>query len=240
MKEVLVPLATFKNTKEKYAPFHFARETYIKKLVQYHLLPYFVSHVMTIQMIDELYDQSQGVLLMGGADWNPSLYGETKGGKTQEPERGRDMMEQYILKKVLADKKPFLGICRGHQGLAIASGGKLIQHVADEFPSEKHDVENYDGLFSGQKHEVVLDPSSRIAQLLGKEKINVNSGHHQAVREAGHNMKIVGESPAGVAEIIEHTDSSFFCYGVQCHPEADTNGDLERLFAAFAKAVVSS
>lgn len=239
MKKVLVPLATMKHSKEKYGPFHFARETYIKKLVHYNLLPLFVSHVMTHQMIDELYNDSNGVLMMGGADWNPSLYGETRDETTQQPDSGRDRMELYILKKMLADKKPFLGICRGHQGLAIASGGKLIQHVADEFPTEKHDVENYDGLFSGQKHEVILEPNSHIHQILGKEKIIVNSGHHQAVRNAGHNMKIVGRSPAGVAEVIEHTDSSFFCFGVQCHPEADTNGDLELLFSAFATTILT-
>jgi putative glutamine amidotransferase len=236
MKKVLVPLASIKLTPETIAPIDGARQTYIKKLIHYNLLALFVSPLFEKEAVDELYDLSDGVLCMGGYDIDPVHYGEKSHPKNDTPDKKRDELELYILKKVLEDKKPYLGICRGCQALAIASGGKLYQHVLEHYPNENHSATSYEDL-AKISHSVQIIPDTKLFKIINKKKIDVNSAHHQAISKPGKNMKISAVSPEGVVEAIEHTDKNFFCIGIQSHPEALDKGDLEPLFKAFASSV---
>lgn len=237
MKKVLVPLQIFKDNSK--FPTDAMEHVYTKKLTKYGLLPIFISAAMSKSSIDELYNMGDGLFLAGGEDWNPALYGEEKHEKTEIKEEERDMLELYLIKKALKDKKPIFGICRGMQGLAIADGGSLYQHLPDEFPKESHldlSVDYYD-LPKAKKHDVNIDKTSLIYKVLNKNKTEVNSYHHQAIKNPGNHFKIVGTSPAGVIEMIENKDSSYFCIGVQNHPEMDEDNFMEPLFEAFANSI---
>jgi putative glutamine amidotransferase len=236
MRKVLVPLASIKLHPDTIAPIQFARETYIKKLLKYNLLPLFVSSLLSEEQIDQLYSMSDGVLFMGGQDFKAAHYHEIPHEKNDSPDENRDKVELYILKKVLQDKKPFLGICRGCQALAIASGGKLYQHLPEKVEGEVHTLDTYDKL-KDIHHTVTVNKNSIVFEILKKVTLNVNSAHHQAVESVGKDLEIVGSSPRGVTEIIEHKDKSYFCIGIQSHPEALEYGDLEPLFKAFAETL---
>src|SRR3989338_10075560 len=152
MKKVLVPLAILPQT-DAATPLHFVRETYVKKLAKHSLLPIFVSSASPREVADELYALTDGLFYTGGSDFDSAHYGETPHPKTHIKEPARDKLEIYLLKRALHDKKPFLGICRGCQALAIASGGSLHQHVPDIADGENHDpAESYDGIRSAEKH----------------------------------------------------------------------------------------
>ena len=237
MKKVLVPLATLNLEENSFAPLHFVRETYIKKLLKYGLAPLFISPLTPTKIADELYNECDGVLLTGGSDFNPTLYKEKPHPKTEARELARDKFELEVIKKVLTDRKPFLGICRGCQALAIASGGSLHQHVPDIAPEETHSKINSYAEIADNETEVQIDKKSRLYGLLRKEKITVRCGHHQAVKTLGKNFKAVGFSLAGIIECVEYIDPSFFCFAVQSHPEIEENGDLEPLFEAFSSSV---
>ena len=100
----------------------------------------------------------EGLYFIGGEDWSHWLYADKKHPETFEAEIERDHIEIDILKRALKDRKPVLGICRGSQGLAIASGGTLIQHLPDMYPEENHNPnKNYDGLLFNPKHEVLIE-----------------------------------------------------------------------------------
>ena len=235
MKKVLVPLAEYTIPGQQ-IPMHFARETYIKKLVKNGLIPVFVSSLFPLEMVDSLYDECGGVICMGGSDISPEHYHTEKDPKTIVSESARDVLELRIIKKALADKKPYLGICRGHQALAIASGGSLVQDISDA--PEPHTASSYDDLYTQPGHDVMINESTRFYTLIGKKVIHVNSAHHQAVEHIGENLVVSARSPDGIIEAMEHTDSSYFCYSVQCHPEA-MQGDLDILFSAFSNEVHS-
>jgi putative glutamine amidotransferase len=174
---------------------------------------------------------------MGGGDIDPHAYGASLHSETKIEDVRRDALEILLAQRAEKDKKPILGICRGHQVMAVAGGGSLIQHVPEIAPGESHAVKAYAHLRNeGTGHSVILTPESRIAAVLQKTKIQVTSGHHQAVKDPGAGMRIVGYSPGGIPEIIESTEERF-AYGVQCHPEAEDVKDLEPLFAAFGEAV---
>ena len=228
-------------------PIHFVRETYIQKLIAHGLTPLFVSPAMPEAMIDELYAEADGVLLTGGSDINPDIYGAARHPKTEPGDIRRDTCEIRLTKKAIADRKPFLGICRGHQILTIATGGTLIQHLPDLYPNELHaDVTSYyDMLKPSNGHPVKIVAGSKTDALIKKPEIFVTSAHHQATEKVGSGLRIAATSPAGVIEIIEHTDPGYFCFGIQSHPECcaatatdgvDKSG-LEVFFTEFAKAV---
>jgi putative glutamine amidotransferase len=150
--------------------------------------------------------------------------------------RERDTFELEILSRTIQDKKPFLGICRGAQLLNIGCGGTMYQDVS-EFPvSEDHTVAGYSEIES-KKHPVLITHPSRTYDLLGRERITVNTGHHQFMDSIGNGLSVSGTSPAGIVEIIESADPEHFCIGVQSHPEATSHSDLEPIFVGFAQAV---
>ncbi|MDO8504906.1 MAG: gamma-glutamyl-gamma-aminobutyrate hydrolase family protein [Candidatus Liptonbacteria bacterium] len=233
MIKILVPLAAKRlSDKEPITAVNFIRETYIKKLAKYGLTPVFASHVLPRKIVLELYGEAQGILFTGGSDIDPALYGKRKNPKTRTVEPERDKLEIFLAKKAMKDKKPILAICRGAQILAVASGGELIQHIPD-ITAERH-IGTYEGLATHKKHPVWLEKNSRARALLKREKIFVNSAHHQAVKNPGKNFLISGITFGGITEIIEHRDRSYFCFGLQSHPEAET-GALEIFFKKFAE-----
>lgn len=235
MHKVLVPLAILELAENTIGPLHSARETYIRKMVANGILPIFVSGLMPKEAIDELYAMTEGVLAMGGSDIDPVRYGETPHPKTEVKEPLRDELELYVARKALEDRKPFLGICRGEQILAVVAGGTLVQHVPDIAPDENHFAASYDEL-SEERHVIRVEEGTRLRAILGREEVPVNSGHHQSVKDPGKDLRVAAASPAGIVEAIEHRDPDYFCLGVQCHPEA-LNGDTDEIFKAFAESL---
>lgn len=248
MTKIFVPLAISRIPANAQVASHFVRESYLRKLYHYGLTPVLVPALTPIEVAEKLYAECAGVLFTGGGDIDPKLYGEQLHPKTEIDDPRRDEFELYFLKKTLADKKPYLGICRGCQMLAVASGGSLYQHVPDIAPSEHHGVSEggtYDDLLASTNgHEIVVTPGTRAFDFIQKEKIAVNSGHHQSVNNPGTNLVVSGKSEAGIVEILEHTDKTYFCFGLQSHPEccntefvgSRQNDKLDVFFEMFANA----
>lgn len=206
-------------------------------MIKNELVPVFVTAEMHDEILSEMYQLCDGALFMGGGDIQPVLYHQTAQPTTEANEPARDNMEFVLLKRILKDKKPFIGICRGSQMLNVVSGGTLNQHIPDLTQEEWHGIkkeEVYDAMLNDQRHAVQIVAGTKTAHLVGKDTIMVNSGHHQSVNQLGENLMVAGRSPAGIVEIIEHTDPDYFCFGVQSHPEAMDNGDLDILFKEFA------
>jgi putative glutamine amidotransferase len=239
------------------APLHFARETYLRRLEEVNLLPIFVSSLESRSAVDEKYEICDGVLAMGGTDVDPEHYGQAPHLKTRFAEPSRDTLELYVTRRALRERKPYLGICRGCQILAVADGGSLIQDVPEWLArsgrgaGEKHglaEAATYDWLPQNEKHEVRGSLTSRFGGLISRYGnasaiangsdfcVKVNSAHHQAVADPGPHFVVSATSPAGINEVMEHRDSSFFCYGLQCHPEVPGES-LGWIFRVFADAV---
>lgn len=235
MKKIFIPLSPFPGEADQKIGNFGIRGTYLEKLSKYGLAPVLVPYILKKETVKNLYRECGGVFFPGGADLDSRLYGEKPHPKNYGVNPELDEFQISILRRTIRDKKPFLGVCRGAQVLAVAAGGSLYQHLPDVFPEEKHNVPFYADL-GKVKHEVIISPRSRAFGILKKEKVMVNSGHHQAVKNPGAGLMISGRSPAGVAEILEHEDPNYFCFGLQCHPEAET-GDFEPFFAEFAQAV---
>ncbi len=154
------------------------------------------------------------VVITGGAfDIDPAEYGEARRGRTDRTDPERTGAELALARLCIERDLPVLGICGGMQVLAVATGGGLIQDIASECPG-------------ALEHEQLSDPARTwhavhfsgglCAELFGR-RIDVNSTHHQAVRDPGA-LSITGRAPDGIAEAIE-LPGHRFCLGLQWHPE---------------------
>lgn len=239
MKSVLVPLEKREHSSEKVGAKNYVRETYMRKLQTYDLLPVFVSHLMSKDAIEEKFNQGSGMLLMGGLDITSSWYTDEPAHEETTPSPVRDELELPLVKRAIKKRLPVLGICRGCQALAVADGGSLYQHLPELVSEETHgksvDGEGYSHVVNVE-HEIHIKPDTQLANIIGEHKVVVNSGHHQAIKDPGSNFRVAAETPAGVVEAIEHKDD-FFCLGLQSHPEAQQDGPLENVFASFRTAL---
>lgn len=175
-----------------------------------------------------------GLLLTGGVDVDPSLFGEEPLPKNGEIQPDRDASEIPLSRAALATGFPVLGICRGHQVLAVAAGGILYQ----DLPSQLPDCLKHSQLAPRwhPTHGLRIEPRSRLGAMFGP-KLRVNTFHHQAVKAAPPGFVETAWAPDGVNEAIEHV-SHPFALGVQWHPEAMWDRDLNynALFRALVEA----
>jgi putative glutamine amidotransferase len=180
-----------------------------------------------------------GVLLSGGGDIDPVLYHERRHPKTNDPDPARDTFELELASLALANNIPMLGVCRGLQVVNVAGGGTLIQDIPSEINHAlPHEVNS--PLYA-IAHEVWITRGSSLSsvmqeQLVDGEVLQVNSRHHQAIKDTAAGFDVSATAPDGVIEAIERPGSRF-CIAVQWHPENFwRTGEFRSLFEEFVKA----
>ncbi len=186
-------------------------------------------------LIAEMLIRLDGIILTGGPDIYPYLYGEEMRPGIGQSDHKSDHMEIEIARQTLENNKPTLGICRGIQVMAVAAGGSLIQDIKSEVENPLNHWQNSSkDTFA---HQVEVTENSKLAQIVGSGKVWVNSHHHQAVRMAPDEFVVTARSGDGAIEGIEHSLHPFYV-GVQWHPEGTTFVDKPSLilFEALMKA----
>jgi putative glutamine amidotransferase len=190
-----------------------------------------------------LIDTLDGVLLTGGGDIDPVLYGEARHPSVEDAEPGRDEFEIDLARRAMEAGMPLLAICRGAQVLNVAAGGTLVQDIPTAVATElPHSLTRpRDGI----AHPIQITRGSRLHDALGTGvdascTCRVNSRHHQSVGTLGKGLVASAVAPDGVIEAIEAPDAAF-CVGVQWHPENFwRTGEFKALFDAFARAAALS
>jgi putative glutamine amidotransferase len=177
--------------------------------------------------IDETLDALHGLVLPGGTDVGPELYGQESHPETYGVVPERDRSELALLTAALERDMPVLAICRGSQILNIARGGDLVQHLPEIVGHDQHKEEP--GVFGD--HDVRIDAASRLGTLLG-EHAPIKSHHHQGFGRLGEGLRDVAWAADGTIEAVEDPARPFL-FGVLWHPEA---GEDDALFAALVEA----
>lgn len=174
-----------------------------------------------------------GLLLPGGADINPQMYGQEPNEKCGKPNAVRDTYEPAILQAFLNTRKPILAICRGIQLLNVYKGGTLLQDIKAEQKYKHMDFFSR----AGSIHPLSIEKSSLLYNILETENINVNSMHHQAIDQVGTGLTVTAKSADGYIEAVELRNHPF-CIGVQWHPEhmSKKSAEQRKLFIAFVSA----
>ena len=179
-----------------------------------------------------------GLVLMGGADVNPALYGQTAGIHIYGVQPEQDAFESALLNASLNADIPVLAICRGMQLANVVLGGSLVQHLGELANANEllaHAPQQFPVGEEFALHEVNIKNGTRMADAIGATKINGASFHHQGILKLADDLVAVGHAPDGILEAVEHRTK--WLLGMQWHPEDTAAVDplQQNLYNAFVQ-----
>lgn len=191
--------------------------------------------------VPHLLDRIDGLLLTGGGDVDPTLYGSRPSKEMYGIDPDRDRFEMALARHAFQRRLPVLAICRGIQILNVALGGSLIEDIPNEIGSDDHAKIGEEVFVAHQR--VRLDETCGLASLFDSTELAVNSIHHQALRRVADGIHPVAWAEDGVIEAIESDDPDWPLIGVQWHPEylgEVADDPSHRLFATFIESAAAA
>lgn len=214
---------------------HTVCENYTRAIEEAGGIPLLLPIYQNEEDLQYILNTVDGVLLTGGNDIDPLLYGEIDRGKCGRivPERDKQdiAIAQYIVNQT---SKPMLCICRGIQVLNVAMNGSLYQDLESDGPFSQHVKKNYP--MNAVTHFVTIERNSLLYKILGKSSLGVNSFHHQSIKSLGDRLRITAKSEDDVMEAVE-LDGGAFILGLQWHPEKMYDSpDQKKIFVAFVES----
>ncbi|MGF1579556.1 MAG: gamma-glutamyl-gamma-aminobutyrate hydrolase family protein [Gemmataceae bacterium] len=187
--------------------------------------------------INAFLDRVDGFILTGGLDMDPRRFGQPQHAATERMPERRETNDKTLIQALRERELPTLGIGLGMQQLNIAFGGTLYLHLPEDLPRAMPHVDPYEE--GPHRHLVTIEANTRLDDIYGGGELRVNSHHHQAVNQVAPKWRVGAKAPDGVIEAIELDDPTWFCLGVQWHPESDTATALDmQLFECFIQACI--
>ncbi len=198
-------------------------------------------------LASQIKDLDAFVLPGAPTDVNPALYRAPRREKTHDDDANREKTDFAILEHAFASSKPVLAICYGCQSLNVCLGGSLYQDIASELHTNiEHSKEGLAPDAPDPVHPARIESGGEIAQLAaapglanrgGGSEVQINTSHHQSVRDLGHGLRVAAVAPDGVIEAVEHEPHKHWVVGVQWHPERMKDHALSSaLFRALVQA----
>jgi putative glutamine amidotransferase len=222
-------------------PRYGVNQAYVRAIEAAGAAPVLIPILDDRERVEAIYRRLDGMVLPGGSDVAPEEYQEPRvhdgsGADVNVVDPQRDRLELDLARWAVRDDLPMLGICRGQQVLNVALGGTLYQDLLQQKATRLEHSHLHGKGRRGMVHRVRLDPGSRLAQLIDETDVEVNSLHHQAVKDPAPALRVTGRSQDGVIEAMEAPEHRFLI-SVQWHPEEIYDIDwVQRLFSGFVRA----
>ena len=232
----LIGITTYRTNNPAGNPILALGEHYVQAISQAGGIPLLVPLGLPEAQLTSLAARLDGILFSGGGDLDPNFFGMESSSEVKGIDPDRDRVEIQMVQTAVAEGLPFLGICRGLQVINVALGGTLYTHIPDQHPQAlKHDYYP-DWAHDYLPHNVRVDSGSRLAAILETSAPNVNSLHHQGIRDLANPLQAIGWAPDNLIEAIELPEHPFGL-AVQWHPEWLTSqASMRALFRAFVAA----
>ena len=210
---------------------------YLEGLKKQGAIPFILPLHMSEEEFKQIDQNTDGYLFTGGQDVEPSLYGETKAAYCGETYEDRDCLERMIYQTALRENKPVLAICRGIQLINTLHGGTLYQDLDRQFGGTVKLEHHMEAPYNRTVHGVRIMKHSPLHRVLKKEKLQVNSYHHQGIKELGKGLEVMAAADDGLIEGVYVPDKKFV-WAVQWHPEFiyQEDKDQSEIFRAFVEA----
>lgn len=216
------------------------RQAYVSAIIQAGGLPVLISSALPEAEWQGLYRRLEGILFSGGGDIALERFAGQPHPEVYGVDEGRDAFEVALVRAAAESGTPFLGICRGLQLVNVALGGTLYTHILDQAPNAlDHSYENPEVMIECTHlvHPVQIEAGSRIGEIIdGILPLQVNSLHHQGIKDLAPGLRPTAFAPDGIIEAVELPGHPFGL-AVQWHPEWLTGQEhTRRLFKAFVDA----
>ncbi len=210
----------------------FAYTTYIEALRRAGAVPVLIPPQP--ENAAELVESLDGIVLAGGEDCDPALYGQARHPRVVDLMNAARQTNDLTLAKVARERGiPLLGICLGLQMMNVAGGGTLVQDIDSAIETE---IQHASIPEDRARHDVIVEKGTKLASIVPAIELNVNSSHHQAIADVAEGLRVTAHAPDGVVEGLEDPRHPFYV-GVQWHPEdMSGEGSAVTLFDAFVKA----
>jgi putative glutamine amidotransferase len=237
MTRPIIAVTTSSERTDKGVDRVFLNAAYIRAVERAGGVPLLLTPYHSSDAVNQFATYIDGLLLTGGGDIDPALFGETRHAKSDLISAERDELElRQVTRQAIDTGLPLLAICRGIQVVNVALNGTLHQHVPDVFGDEI--AHSQGGARSDRTHGVVIEPGTLLSTLVGTERLRVNSFHHQAIKDLGDGLRPVAWADDKVIEAVELPGARGFVLAVQWHPEELVENDPAalRLFQALVDA----
>ena len=235
MPKPLIGITTRNSKDSDGHPLTALQHSYLNAILQAGGVPLPIPSILSEEDFLDMYSRLDGILFSGGGDVSIEYFNGSDHPRIGEVDKRRDTTEINLMLAAVNDGKPILGICRGSQVMNIALGGTLYTHIYDQLKGAlDHD---YPGdLRRTLVHPVNINETSRSAEIFGETLLNVNSLHHQGLKDIAPSLRAVGYSPDGLVEVVEIPNHPY-AVSVQWHPEWLTDQlPMQRLFKSFVDA----
>ncbi len=235
MATPLIGITTFRTLSRNNFPTIGVNEAYVQSVSQAGGTPVLIPLGLPETTLVELLPRLDGIIFTGGGDVHPARYGNQPHPLVNSVDEDRDRVEITLFQAAYDRRMPFLGICRGLQLVNIALGGSLYEDLLAQYPQALQ--HNY---FSVQApdylaHPVTVEEDTRLAGILGATRLEVNSLHHQGIRQLGSGLQPIAHAPDGLVEAVQVLDYPFGL-AVQWHPEwLQEHLAMRALFSEFVR-----
>jgi putative glutamine amidotransferase len=236
MLSPIIGITTFTDVTIKEYPVVLLQRTYVSAIIKANGIPILIPSGLSEDALKELFPKLNGILFSGGGDIAIEYYGGQDHPSNANIDQDRDNLEMFLMQGAIDQNVPFLGICRGLQVLNVVMGGTLYTNIA----SEKHNPIKHDYYPDYPRnllaHKVEIKSGNKLSGIFGVSELEVNSLHHQGVKQVAGGLNAIGIAPDGLIEALD-LPGHRFGLAVQWHPEclADQHS-MQQLFKAFINA----
>jgi putative glutamine amidotransferase len=239
MSTPIIGVTTYSFTNNSGQPQFALNQAYVSSLVRAGACPVLVPSALPEDLLPALLSRLDGLLFSGGGDVQPERYGSQPHPLVSEVDEYRDNLEIDLVNRAVQAGLPFFGICRGLQVINVALGGSLYEDILDQRPGSlmHQNVSEHPRHYLA--HSIQARPGSGLEQILGSPAGQVNSLHHQGIRDLAPGLTATAHAPDGIIEAIELPGYPFGL-AVQWHPEClQAHPPMQALFRAFVLAAQS-
>lgn len=230
----LVGINTDLRVTSKRASYSVVHAGYYDSVLAAGAIPIIVPPLTKEADLKPILDRLDALILTGGDDLDPKRLGHPPHPAVKVIPPRREDSDRLLCRMAAERKLPLLGISLGMQLINVMFGGTLYMHLPEDLPRA---LPHKDPLGGAHRHGIEITPGSILDDIYGDGEIRVNSSHHQAVRRVSNKFRVSAVAPDGVIEAMESMDPTWFCMGVQWHPESETASALDmQLFESLIAA----
>jgi len=215
--------------------FSYVGAGYYDAIIRAGAIPLILPPVEEADDLNQVLDNVDGVLLVGGADLDPRRDGWMLHPTVKLNDPRRESFDRMLARLVCDRRIPLMGIGAGMQLMNVTLGGNLLLHIPEDRPDA---LPHRDALDPSHRHTLEILPGSLLDRVYGDGELRVNSRHHMAIDDLAQGFEVTAKCPDGIIEGIEYQGLDWFALGTQFHPEADTASALDmRIFEEFVEGV---